>query len=57
MGKDLEEIRDDLMELYTDWNDRVPPELYGALLGLHEKVDKLIKEVKNFPPDLQRKEQ
>lgn len=35
----LKEVKNDVYELYDKHTDTTPPELYGALLGIHTKID------------------
>jgi len=36
---ELQEIANLLMELYTDINDTAAPEVYGSILGMHERIE------------------
>ena len=35
----LKEVAGDVYELYSEYADTTPPELHGALLGIHTKID------------------
>jgi len=35
----LREVSNDVYELYDEFANTVPPELFGALLGIHTKID------------------
>ena len=36
---ELQEIANLLLELYTDINDTAAPEVYGTILGIHERIE------------------
>ncbi|MBE3145025.1 MAG: hypothetical protein IMZ61_14070 [Planctomycetes bacterium] len=36
---ELQEIANLLMELYTDCNETAAPEVYGSILGMHERIE------------------
>jgi hypothetical protein len=38
----LEELKDDISNIYDEATDTSPPEVYGALLGLTEKIGKFL---------------
>lgn len=40
----LREVSNDVYELYNEYADTTPPELYGALLGIHTKIDMGLKD-------------
>lgn len=35
----LREVSNDVYELYSDFMESTPPELYAPLLGIHTKID------------------
>jgi hypothetical protein len=37
------EVAQDLLELYDQYVDSVPAELYGSILGLHERLEQALK--------------
>ena len=39
MKVEMQEIANLLMELYTDINDTAEPEVYGSILGIHERIE------------------
>jgi hypothetical protein len=43
-SKVVHEAATDLLDLYTEYCDSLPPELYGALLGWHERLEGLIED-------------
>lgn len=40
---EMQEVSNMLMDLYTDCSDSAEPKVYGAILGLHERLEKALK--------------
>ena len=40
---EIQEVANQLMELYTDCADKTEPEVYGTILGLHERLEQALK--------------
>ena len=40
---EIQEVSNQLMELYDECVDSTEPAVYGAILGLHERLNKVLK--------------
>lgn len=39
----IQEVANQLIELYTDCNETAEPEVYGSILGLHQRLEQFLK--------------
>ena len=44
---ELQEIANLLMELYIDCNETAEPEVYGSILGMHERIELFLEDKDN----------
>jgi hypothetical protein len=59
---EVQDVCNQLYELYDETNEICPPHIYGAILGLHERLEialkqidingKVVSDPKDFPEDL-----
>ena len=40
---EIQEVANQLIELYNECNETTEPEVYGAILGLHERLEQALK--------------
>lgn len=49
MGVEMRQIADLLNELYNDTCDTTKPNVYGTILGIHERIELFLESQKVFP--------
>lgn len=42
---EMEEVANQLYELYNECNETTEPEVYGTILGLHERLEQFLKRI------------